>query len=151
MHVEPPLTIGISQCLLGDPVRYDGVGAASSFPADKLHGLFEYVGLCPEMAIGLGVPRKPIRLVGTASENRVVGVVDPSLDVTDALNEFGEQSIAQIANFDGYVFMHNSPSCGLHRTKVYPPGGNAPAARVGRGAFACTVTEKLPNLPVEEG
>ena len=80
---QAPLRVGISECLLGEPVRYDGVGAASSFPAAKLEGLFDYTSFCPEVAIGLGVPRKPIRLVGGAENVKVVGSVDPNLDVTD--------------------------------------------------------------------
>ena len=71
---EAPLSIGISQCLLGTEVRYDGSGARSSFPHDALAGLFEYRGICPEVAIGMGVPREPIRLIADPAGPKAVGV-----------------------------------------------------------------------------
>lgn len=146
------MRVGISTCLLGEEVRYDGTGARSSFPGEKLKGLFDYQSFCPEVAIGMSVPREPIRLVDRDGGIRVVGVKDPDMDKTDDLQTYantvsqevgGEQGVA------GYVFMHNSPSCGLYRVKVYP-GPDAPARRDGRGAFARTLTDNLPNLPVED-
>ncbi len=148
---EAPLPVGISQCLLGDEVRFDGSGAKSSFPHSRLRGLFEYKTFCPEMGIGMGTPRAPIRLVeaGGEGEVRVVGVKDPSMDKTAEIRAFGERAVGAMDKLVGYVFMHNSPSCGLFRVKVYQTK-EAPAKRIGRGVYAAKVTELLPDLPVED-
>lgn len=150
---EPPLPIAISQCLLGSEVRYDGSGARSSFPHAALDGLFEYRGICPEVGIGMGTPRAPIRLVGDPGSPRVVGVADPGVDVTEALDDYGRRTAGSLGDVVGYVFMKNSPSCGLFRVKVYPHDGErvtgAPLT-AGRGAYAAAVTRALPDLPVEE-
>lgn len=101
----------------------------------------------------MGTPRDPIRLVGDLESSRAVGVKDPTVDVTDALTRFGTATAATLADVCGYVFMKNSPSCGLYRVKVYPWDGTAvtgaPDAR-GRGAHAAAVVASLPDLPVEE-
>lgn len=151
---QPPLPLAISQCLLGDRVRYDGSGARSAFPHAAFSGLFEYRGICPEVAIGLGTPRAPIRLVDDEAERRVLGVKDPSLDVTAALVDCARREAAGLSDVAGYVFMKGSPSCGLFRVKVYRRGtdgtvSGAPA-RTGRGAYAAAVVESRPELPVEE-
>lgn len=150
---EAPLTLGISQCLLGEEVRYDGSGAKSSFPHAALNGLFEYRGICPEMGIGMGVPRAPIRLVDGDAGIRAVGVKDASADFTDRLQDFGRRMVPGLSNVSGYVFMKNSPSCGLFRVKVYPHDGSgvtgAPELS-GRGIYAQAVVAGLPDMPVEE-
>ncbi len=146
-----PVQIGISECLTGEAVRYDGSGARSSMPHKDLEGLFQYQTFCPEVGIGMTVPRDPVRLVGSTESNRVLGVKDASIDKTDDLVQWGRAQISRIEPLSGYVFMHNSPSCGLFRVKVYPPGPDAPPKRGGTGAYAKTVIEALPNLPVEEG
>jgi uncharacterized protein YbgA (DUF1722 family)/uncharacterized protein YbbK (DUF523 family) len=148
-----PLPVGISECLLGSEVRYDGSGAKSSFPHAALTGLFEYRGICPEVAIGMSVPREPIRLVGKAAQPRAVGVIQPDQDVTEALDQYGREAAAGLHKLCGYVFMKGSPSCGLFRVKVYPHDQGtvtgAPDLR-GRGIYAAAVTGELANLPVEE-
>ncbi len=146
---EAPLPIGISQCLQGEAVRYDGSGARSSLPHAALQGLFTYHGYCPEVGIGLSVPREPIRLLGDKDAYRVVGVRDPGFDVTADLQAYARTQLPALAALAGYIFMHNSPSCGLNRVKVYPHA-QAPAVREGTGMYAKTVTEALPELPVED-
>ncbi|MEM7079007.1 MAG: DUF523 and DUF1722 domain-containing protein [Pseudomonadota bacterium] len=141
----------MSQCLVGDEVRYDGSGARSSVPYQKLAELFDFHTICPEVGIGMSIPREPIRLVGTLDDNRVVGVKDPSIDKTADLEAFAAAQVDTVGQLDGYVFMHNSPSCGLFHVKVYPSGLNAPAVRQGRGAYARALMDALPLLPVEEG
>jgi len=150
---QPPLPIAVSECLLGSEVRYDGSGARSSFPHAALGDLFEFRGICPEVAIGLGTPREPIRLVGDQAAPRVVGVKNPELDVTAALTDYGREQAATLGDVVGYVFMKGSPSCGLFRVKVYPhENGRVTGAPNphGRGAYAAAVVEALPDLPVEE-
>jgi len=150
---EPPLKIAISECLLGSEVRYDGSGARSSYPHAALDGLFSYQGICPEVGIGMSVPREPIRLVGAAQSPRVVGVKASDQDFTQPLRDYGQNMAAALKDVCGYVFMKGSPSCGLFRVKVYPEEAGritgAPDMR-GRGIYAAAVTAVLPNLPVEE-
>lgn len=152
-----PIRIAVSECLTGAEVRYDGSGARSSWPHDLLDGLFTLVPVCPEMAIGMPVPRPPIRLVGSIESPRAVGVADASNDVTSALDDFGALTVRRLksAGIAGYVFMKNSPSCGLFRVKVYPESDTVAAdrsipVRRGRGIFASAVTREWPELPVEE-
>jgi uncharacterized protein YbgA (DUF1722 family)/uncharacterized protein YbbK (DUF523 family) len=152
-----PLKVAVSGCLTGAPIRYDGSGAHSSYPHARLTGLFELLPVCPETGIGLPVPRPPIRLVGTTDAARAVGVEDPALEVTEQLRAFALATVERLkaTGACGYVFMKNSPSCGLFRVKVYPEGNTVPAGRMipvrkGRGIHADTVTRTWPELPVEE-
>ena len=156
---EPPLPLGISECLLGNEVRYDGSGARSSFPHAVLEGLYTYQGICPEVGIGMPVPRPPIRLVAPAGAAldgqrvRAVGVADSDLDYTDALAEYAAKTAPGLTGLAGYVLMKSSPSCGLERVKVYPQqedGSSGMPKRVGRGIFAEGLAAALPNLPLEE-
>ena len=144
-----PLKIGISSCLIGQEVRFDGGHKHSSIPHDKISELFEFVPRCPEVAIGLGIPRDPIRLVQTDQGTRVRGIADPQLDVTDALREYGRTQSQEMTDIHGYVFMKNSPSCGLHRIKVYNEAG-APLNAKARGAYADEFALARPELPIEE-
>ena len=154
---DAPLKIAISECLTGAAVRYDGSGARSSFPHETLGTLFTLVPVCPEMGIGMTVPRPPIRLVGTTDSARAVGVVDASIDVTGALYQYGQTMVEKLRaqGVCGYVFMKNSPSCGLFRVKVYPDApGLSPdrgiPVRKGRGIYAGAVGDAWPALPLEE-
>ena len=147
---QPPLRIAISDCLLGQEVRYDGGHKRSSYPHTVLDPLFDYAGICPEVGVGMGVPRDPIRLVASdTGAARAVGIDDPAVDMTDALVAYAAERIPDLTDVDGYVFTRSSPSCGLFRVKVYPQAGGAPAAD-GRGVYARAVCDALPQLPVEE-
>lgn len=146
---SPPLRVAASDCLLGAEVRYDGAHRRSSLCHQQLEGLFEFRGLCPEVAIGMGVPRDPIRLTGDAQAPRARGVKDPSVDVTDALVAHGREVAADLDDVAGYVFMQSSPSCGLFRVKVYAGENRAPSA-TGRGVYAAEIRRAQPLLPVEE-
>lgn len=143
-----PVKIGISRCLLGDEVRYDGTGARSSMPHDKLDGLFEYVDICPEMAIGMSSPRAPIRVVDIDG-HRVIDPKEPDRDYAPDLRRTAEKFAASNDDLRGFIFMHNSPSCGSRRVKVYPEVGG-PAARTGKGAFAAALISDWPCLPYED-
>jgi uncharacterized protein YbgA (DUF1722 family)/uncharacterized protein YbbK (DUF523 family) len=142
--------IGISTCLLGQNVRYDGGHERDRFITGTLSEYFEFVPVCPELAIGLGVPRDPIRLVGKPGAIRVVGVVDPEMDVTDTLRSFGTQTARQLNDISGYIFKSKSPSCGTQRVKLYADDGNTAPSSDGIGQYAQAIMEHQPNLPVEE-
>lgn len=141
--------IGISACLLGQPVRYNGGHKHSSLCTEVLARHFEFIGICPEQAIGLGTPRQPIRLVGDPDSPCAVGTVDRQLDVSEALTAFGAQVATQLDDISGYILMQKSPSCGMERVKVYQDNGY-PAAGGGRGLFAAALMRARPDLPVEE-
>ena len=130
-------------------MRYDGGHKRSSLPHDRLDGLFTLRGICPEVAIGLGVPRDPIRLVGPIDAPRAVGVVDPDLDVTARLRAFARQSDPWLERVAGIVLMSRSPSCGLFDVEVRADA-TAPAVPAGRGIFAAAIVAAHPNLPAED-
>lgn len=143
------IPLGVSQCLLGDQVRYDGGHKRNRFLTDTFSQYVEFRPVCPEVAIGLGIPRKPIRLVATDGTTRVRGIDNPELDVTDALSTHAEQMAPQLTDICGYVFMQNSPSCGVFGMKRYGVNG-FPLDSNGRGAYAKRLMELMPLLPVEE-
>ncbi|PTQ67728.1 DUF523 and DUF1722 domain-containing protein [Pseudomonas sp. GV071] len=141
--------IAISACLLGDEVRFNGGHKRSELCTERLAEHVEFVRVCPEVAIGLGTPREPIRLVGDIAAPRAIGSVHNELDVSDALHDYGTQMAEQLRGISGYIFMQKSPSCGLYRVKVYGPKG-LPEAGGGRGLYAAAFCAEHPDLPVEE-
>ena len=147
---EPPLTIAVSECLTGAPVRYDGGHRGSAWPGPRLEGLYELRPICPEVGIGLGVPRDPIRLVGSPGAPRAVGVVEPSLDVTGPLQAYARQRLPELEAVDGYIFKARSPSCGLAGVALHA-AADSPAEPRGRGLFAAEIARARPDLPLEDG
>lgn len=142
------IAIGISSCLLGAEVRFDGGHKRDSYINGTLSEYFEFVPVCPEVAIGLGTPREPIRLVRSANEIRVVGVKNPRMDVTDALRDYGASMAERLTNISGYIFKRASPSCGMERVKVYTEKGMPATNSV--GAYADEFMKRQPLLPCEE-
>lgn len=139
--------LGISACLLGEPVRFNAGHKESRLCSQSLAEHFDFVPLCPEVAIGLGIPRAPIRLMGTPAAPRAVDTRQPQRDHTEALSEFGEIMAEQLTDISGYIFMQKSPSCGLARVRVYQANGEVAK---GRGIFASAFCARRPDLPVEE-
>ncbi len=134
--------------MLGEEVRYDGGHKHNVYITGTLSRYFEFKPICPEMAIGLGVPRPTIRLVDRGEGIRVVGVTDASLDVTDKLRYFSQQAAKELEHLSGYILKKDSPSCGMERVRVY--NANEMPEKRGRGVFAATLMQTWPNLPVEE-
>lgn len=143
------ISIGISSCLMGEEVRFNGGHKLSRLCVNTLSDFFEYKAICPEVGIGLGIPRKAIHLIGDPDAPRAVNTSDESIDVTDQLKEFAEQTIPTLDKICGYIFIKGSPSCGLFRVKVYNKGNPNPVDS-GRGIYAQEVTKSMPLLPVEE-
>ena len=141
--------IAISACLMGAEVRFNGGHKESRLCSRTLAEHFEFVPLCPEVAIGMGIPREPIRLVGDPQSPQAVGTVNPSITVTAPLAEYGEKMAGELNDICGYIFMQQSPSCGLERVKVYHDNG-APVNGGGRGIYAQAFCARHPDLPVEE-
>lgn len=144
-----PLRIGISSCLLGNKVRYDGGHRYNACITRALGEYFELVPCCPEVAIGLGVPRPPIQLVRLDGEIRVRGVQDPNQDVTEALTEYGQRLTSELTGLSGFLFKQDSPSCGLENINVYHHEGDLLTER-STGVFARSIIQALPELPVED-
>lgn len=145
------LTLGISQCLLGENVRYDGGHKHSRLCTGILSQRFIYHPVCPEMGIGMGAPRESIslRLSTDGTGIRAVGNKTASLDVTDALVTYAHTQAATLGDIDGYIFMGRSPSCGLGNVKVYMANGYA-SDQSSPGLFAREFMRLHPLLPVEE-
>jgi uncharacterized protein YbbK (DUF523 family) len=143
------IKVGISSCLLGEAVRYDGGHKQSRLCTDELARYFEFVSTCPELGAGLQVPRPPIRLIGDPTAPRAVRVADNSIDVTDQLLAYSANRLPELQEICGYIFIRNSPSCGLFRVKVYQQNTDL-HTETGRGIFAQALTTAMPLLPVEE-
>ena len=143
------IPVGVSQCLMGERVRFDGGHKRSRYVTDQLSQYFEFLSLCPEVAIGLGTPRQPIRLVAGEQGTLVRGTRDTTLDVTEPLADYAERVLPQIEPLCGYIFMQKSPSCGVFSVKRYNNSGQL-VDNDGRGAFAEVIIREFPLLPVEE-
>lgn len=145
------IQIGISSCLLGHKVRFDAGHKNNKFISDVLSDYFEFTPFCPEVEIGLGIPRETIRLINVDNEIRVVGNKTPDLDVTQALTDIAEKQKPWHSQLSGYILKKSSPSCGMERVKVYNPSKqNSIPSNDGIGLYAKRLMENFPNLPIEE-
>jgi uncharacterized protein YbgA (DUF1722 family)/uncharacterized protein YbbK (DUF523 family) len=152
---EPPrVRLGISACLLGQEVRYNGGHKRDAFLTDVFGRYVDWVDVCPEVEIGLGTPRPSMRLVRIGrGEEAQVRLVTPEtgVDHTGAMRTWAVGRIAGLAqmDLDGYVLKKDSPSCGMERVKLYPADGGMPNKEA-QGIFAEELMRRLPHLPVEE-
>lgn len=150
--------IGISRCLLGERVRWDGGHKRDACLVEAFGRQVTWVPVCPEVESGLPVPREPLRLErsphgGVEVNGLLVRLIMPASagDWTDEMAEYATQRVKALAasSLDGFILKRNSPSCGLHRVKVYGGGRGTPEPK-GRGIFAEFLVRALPHLPVEE-
>jgi len=141
------ILIGISSCLIGEKVRFDGGHKQSRYILDTLGAHFRFRPFCPEMAIGLGVPRETLRLVDNDGSIEAIGNKTATLNVTGQLIDIAEQQAGWHAQVFGYIVKKDSPSCGMERVRVYR--GDMPR-RDGVGLYTQTLMQNFPNLPVEE-
>lgn len=145
---KPKPRVGISACLLGEPVRYDGGDKRDACIIDSLSDCFEWVPVCPEVGAGLGVPRSPVQLVALSDRLRALGVADRSLDVTPALEAFSHSWLEQFSDLSGFILKSRSPSCGLHDTPHFDAQRETQA--LGGGLFTRLLLQRHPRLPVED-
>lgn len=147
--IEAPIRIGVSACLLGQAVRFDGGHKRSEFIVDIFGPFVEFVPVCPEVEVGLGVPRESLRLVREGSEIRLVGN-KRGTDRTEAMRRYSDRRTAALTtdNLSGYVLKKDSPSCGMERVRIY--GNDGMPTRNGRGLYADALMRRFPNLPIEE-
>ena len=146
------LRIGVSACLIGQKVRFNGGHKQGDFVAVRLGEYASWVPVCPELEIGLGVPRPTLRLEGTESDQRLI-MPSTGEDYTDQMNAFSKAKLEFLAtlDLDGYVLKAKSPSCGMERVKLYPDNkkGHAPSS-LGVGTFAAALLARFPLMPIEE-
>jgi len=142
------LEVGISACLLGEKVRFDASNKPSHFCMKEFSEYVSYKSFCPEVAIGLPIPRPTIRQI---KYDDVIHVAqkDGTGDVTDALAAYGKKIAGMTKSLSGYIFCAKSPSCGMERVKIYSPEGHALPSN-GIGAFAREIMLANPLLPCEE-
>ncbi|MEM7410296.1 MAG: DUF523 and DUF1722 domain-containing protein [Myxococcota bacterium] len=147
--VPLPIRLGVSSCLLGQEVRYDGGHKRDRYLTDDLADYFEWVPVCPELEAGMGVPRPALRLQSGSGEVRLVEIKSGA-DRTDELERFSAKRVRALRGLSlcGYLLKKDSPSCGWTRVKVWNPKGMA--ERKGQGLFARALCEAFPGLPVEE-
>ncbi|MBV8053992.1 MAG: DUF1722 domain-containing protein [Deltaproteobacteria bacterium] len=149
---DEPIKIGVSSCLLGAEVRFDGGHKRSDFLVDMLGSFVKFVPVCPEVEIGLGVPRATLRLVRDRNAPHMTRLVTnkTEIDYTGKMNSYAERRVVALGHEDlsGYVLKKDSPSCGMERVRVY--GASGMPTRDGSGLFAAALMRRYPSLPVEE-
>jgi uncharacterized protein YbgA (DUF1722 family)/uncharacterized protein YbbK (DUF523 family) len=144
------IKIGVSSCLLGEKVRWNGDHKQDLYVRNVLGKFFEYAAVCPEMEVGMGVPRETVALYGNLEDPRMISK-KKRIDWTQKMNLFSKDRILQLAKEDlsGFIFKSKSPSCGLGRVPVHSeeePG----KARHGNGMFASSFMKAFPLIPVED-
>jgi uncharacterized protein YbbK (DUF523 family) len=140
--------VGVSQCLLGDAVRYDGQSKSNSIIIEQLTLLFELVPVCPEVEAGLSIPRPPVQLSGSIEDPKLTGRDDPAIDVTAIMLQYCETKPAELKHLTGFIFKSRSPSCGLNSTPVFIEGQCV--TETSRGIFAKKLCQTYPDLVVTE-
>ena len=148
-YTDNTIRIGVSACLLGQEVRYDGGHSYEPYVAETLAGPCELISVCPEAELGMGTPRETVDLVGLVDEPHMVAT-HTRKDWTGPMNRWSAKRARELAAADlcGYVFKRNSPSCGVFRVKVHQEQG--PVKRKGRGLFAAEFSQRFPLVPIEE-
>ena len=148
IHLRP--RVGVSACLLGQPVRYDGAHKRDRYISEQLADLIDFIPVCPEVEAGLGVPRPTIQLRKVDDEIRVVRSDDASVDVTARLDAVAVQRAEELkSKISGFILKKKSPSCGMARVPV-AIALDRPLDRSGVGRFAQTFHQRAPLIPLEE-
>lgn len=144
------IKLGISSCLLGNNVRYDGGHKYDSWLVEILGAWVQYIPVCPEVGCGLPVPREAMRLVGSADNPKLL-TQKTLIDHTERMQKYSDAQVAKLKGEElcGFIFKSQSPSSGMERVKVYPATGGA-ASKTGIGIFAATFLKANPLLPCEE-
>lgn len=148
-NASDKIRIGISSCLLGENVRFDGGHKRDVFITNTLSEYFEWVPVCPEMEIGMGTPRESLRLIGDLDAPRMV-TTKTNIDHTEKMVAFSRAKVQALeqAGINGYILKKDSPSCGMERVRVYNDKGIPD--KKGTGLFARVLLQRSPYLPVEE-
>ena len=144
-----PIRIGVSACLLGEKVRFDGGHKRDPYLVESFGRYVEWVPVCPEVELGLGTPRETLRLVRISSDIRMI-MPKTGADHTEAMRAYADRRVRELAKEDlsGYILKKDSPSCGMERVRVFDAHGVP--AKSGRGLFAEALLQHFPLLPFEE-
>jgi len=147
MRLRPP-RIGISSCLLGAEVRWDGGHKRDHTLIETLAPFVEWVAVCPELELGMGVPREPVHLEQAADGVRMLGN-QSGKNWTQPMRAFSARRLSELAllELSGYVLKRDSPSCGVNGVELLVRGD---PLRAGRGLFAAALVERFPSLPIAE-
>ena len=145
----PIIQVGLSACLAGQNVRYNGGHTQSRLCLDVLSEYFSFKTFCPEVAAGFSTPRATMRLMGHPESPQLVFSNDATEDLTQKLHNGFEEKLATFKELDGYILMKNSPSCGLERIKVYQANGQVHKTRT-TGLFTQALLKAYPHMPIEE-
>ena len=147
--MKKPIRIGVSSCLLGMKVRFDGNHKLDTYLTKILDEYFEFIPSCPEVEIGMGIPRETIRLVGHDDDPSLIAP-DSGNDYTQKMNDYSRDRMLYLKSkkIHGYILKSGSPSCGMERVRVYDKN-NVPT-KSGVGLFARKLMNENPLLPVEE-
>ena len=145
---ELPVRIGISSCLLGERVRYDGGHKRNDYLTDVVSRFVEWVPVCPEAESGMGIPREPIQLTQLGDD--ILVLTKDGVDYTEVVDKFAEQRIRTLerANLSGYILKSRSPTCGMVQVPIIQP--KTITLRKGRGIYANRLIKAFPYLPIEE-
>jgi uncharacterized protein YbgA (DUF1722 family)/uncharacterized protein YbbK (DUF523 family) len=148
--MEQTIRIGVSSCLLGKEVRYNGGHSHDRYITGTLGQYFTFVDVCPEVEAGFSIPRETMRLVGDPESPRLL-TSKTRKDCTDTLVNWAQKRVKELAaeNLCGFIFKSKSPSSGMERVKVYTEKG-FPASNKGIGLFARAFMARFPLIPVEE-
>ncbi|MGI1679241.1 MAG: DUF523 and DUF1722 domain-containing protein [Cellvibrionaceae bacterium] len=141
--------IGVGSCLVAHPVRFNGGYKRKHMYIDRLKKHADLVPICPEMGIGLGVPRETIRLVDIDGELRARDSDTQTKDYTDKLKNYADEQLQRFPNLGGYILVKGSPSCGYERVTKYNEQGNGIGSDAA-GIYAQRLMDQNPLLPVEE-
>jgi len=149
-NAQEKIRMGVSSCLLGHKVRFDGQHKKDPYIVHTLGQFFDFVPVCPEVECGLGIPREAMHLEGDPKQPRLV-TVRTHIDLTERMETYARRRVEELAAMDlhGFIFKADSPSSGMERVKVYSQPGSSPS-RNGVGIFARIFMERFPLLPVEE-
>ena len=145
---EPKPKLAVSSCLMGNPVRYDGKDKSNQDVMLFLADAFEIFVICPEVAIGMSVPRLPVALFESESGVHATGIANRGYEITLPLIEYANSLHDQLLQASGYIFKARSPSCGVGSTPVFSP--DEKQIRTGNGVFANAVRQMFPDMPVVE-
>jgi len=147
--MKDKIRLGVSACLLGENVRYDGGHKKDDFLTDTLGQYVDYIPVCPETECGMGIPRESLRLVGDAESPRLL-TTRSGIDHTERMIQWAEKRVAELESSElcGFIFKSNSPSSGMERVKVYNDKGMP--VKKGVGMFARIFMKHFPRIPVED-
>ncbi len=146
---KKPIFVGISSCLLGEPVRYDGSHKRDRYLSEELSRRVQFVPVCPETELGMGIPRNPVRLEGVPQAPRMI---DPATgtDWTVRMNRYVDERVRRpdLSGLSGFILKDRSPSCGKEGVELCERPGEITCN--GRGLFAQALMDRFPGLPIEE-